>query len=123
VGVETTTNYTPAATHVTVTSPDGVPVHAVVLARSNGRDRVLVWRPDSVYNQTTGQPITVASQPITLTVCRPDVTVGMYLDTEYPEDPTTYTKKFGGAVPNVNGCRTWNNIPLDGHLKILNPWY
>jgi hypothetical protein len=119
---ETTTSFTPAPVDVTVTTPDNTPVNALVLARSNGRDRILAWRPDSVYNQATGVETPVAAVPVTVKVCRPDVTVGMYLDTEYPEDPSTLQHKVGGAVPNVNGCRTWTTT-LDGRLKILNPWY
>jgi hypothetical protein len=119
---ETATNFTPAPAEVTVTSPDSTPVRALVLARSTGRDRVLVWRPDSVYNQLTGEATPVAAVPITVKVCRPDVSLAMYLDTEYPEDPSTYAHKVGGAVPNVGGCRTWNTT-LDGRLKVLNPWY
>jgi hypothetical protein len=121
---ESTTSYTPAPVHVTVTTPDNTPVHALVLARSTGRDRVLVWRPTSVYNQLTGAETPVAPVPVTLTVCRPDVSVGMYLDTEYPEDPASLRHKVGGAVPNVNGCRTWTDTEgITGELKIYNPWY
>lgn len=126
---ERNVDFTPTPMEVKVTSPTGISINTVAFQYRDGTTGigtprlnmvVLIWRPVSVWDRTTFQPVNIPSENITLEVKRCDWPWGMYMKTERPTTPNSLKGSF---EPVTNGCwRKWS-VPVNGELTVANIWY
>jgi hypothetical protein len=119
---DSSSSFTPIPADLTVSAPQGVAVKSLVLQKMNGRMVILLWRPDSIWDPSTRQAISVSGRPVSVSLYRPDVNLKMYADIDIPDTANSFTTAATYATNN-NGWRTWDNINLDGRLVLLNIRY
>lgn len=123
---DTATAFTIPATKITVSTAAGVPIRAAALQNSRGHNVIAVWRPESLWNRDTYQPVDVARAAYTVTICRPDLRWGVYLDTARPVTGN-YTRSGPSPHPftdaaGMQGCRRFSGR-ANGEPQLLLQWH